>query len=353
MATPRVFVSSTCYDLADERDGMVAFCNSFGFDTALSERGDVFYHPDLHTHTACVRETSNCQIFILIIGGRFGGKYISDKAKSITNAEYAAAREQGIPICTFIKQDVLNDHNLWQRNKDKSFIKDITFPSIDKQEHAIDIFNFIDQIRQAPNNNGFFGFNLNKEIFVHLRKQWAGMFFDYLQTRSLTKQFSTTNQTLAALTAASEKIEEIVKGIYQNVEGAGAKDALNTMDLEGDAKELFSTVGSKIDDRFYLFAGQADEAANDPPTAWYDFFMSYGFFFELQEKLEEDGRLGTTLTYHSIDVAKISGKLTKFQRSELEIFQTQYSSYLQLSPTSRRKLLEGHIFIEVKEEEPA
>jgi len=227
MATPRVFVSSTCYDLADERDGMISFCKSFGFDTALSERGDVFYHPDLHTHTACIRETSNCQIFILIIGGRFGGKYIADKTKSITNAEYIAAREQGIPIFTFIKQDVLNDHNVWQRNKDQSFAKEIKFPSIDKQEHAIDIFNFIDQVRQAPNNNGFFGFNLNKEIFEHLRKQWAGMFFDYLQTRSLAKQFSTTNQTLAALTAASEKIEEIVKGIYQNVEGAGATEALN------------------------------------------------------------------------------------------------------------------------------
>ncbi|WRH90873.1 DUF4062 domain-containing protein [Pseudomonas fluorescens] len=346
MATPRVFVSSTCYDLADERDGMVAFCNSFGFDTALSERGDIFYHPDLHTHTACVRETSNCQIFILIIGGRFGGRYIADKSRSITNAEYAAARELGIPICTFIKQDVLNDHNIWQRNKDKDFIKDLTFPSIDKQEHAIDIFNFIDQIRQAPNGNGFFGFNLNKEIFVHLRKQWAGMFFDYLQTRSLSKQFSTTNQTLAALTAASEKIEEIVKGIYQNVEGAGATDALNTMDLEGDAKELFATIGNKISDRYYLYAPEADEAADTPPDAWYDFLISYGFFFELQESLEDDGRTGLVLIHHGSDVAKISGKLTKFQRSELEIFQSQYNSYLKLPPTSRRKIIDAYLYIE-------
>lgn len=344
MAIPRVFISSTCYDLADERDSMVSFCNSFGFETALSERGDIFYHPDLHTHTACVRETSNCQIFVLIIGGRFGGKYVADKSKSITNAEYAAAREQGIPICTFIKQDVLNDHNFWQKNKEKPFVKDLTFPSIDKQEHAIDIFNFIDQIRHAPNNNGFFGFSLNKEIFAHLRKQWAGMFFDYLQARSLSKQFSTTNQTLAALTAASEKIEEIVKGIYQNVEGAGAKDALDTMDLEGDAKELFVTIGNKIDDRFYLYGPQAEEAVHSPPISWYTFFISFGFFFELKENLEDDEKTSLSLVYHNSEVAKLSGKLTKFQKSELEIFQSQYNSYLRLPTTSRQKLIESHLY---------
>lgn len=344
MATPRVFVSSTCYDLADERDGMVAFCKSFGFDTALSERGDIFFHPDLHTHTSCVRETSNCQIFILIIGGRFGGKYLTDKTKSITNAEYIAAREQGLPIFTFIKQDVLNDHNVWQRNKELHFIKEMIFPSIDKQEHAIDIFNFIDQVRHAPNNNGFFGFNLNKEIFEHLRKQWAGMFFDYLQTRSLTKQFSTTNQTLAALTAASEKIEEIVKGIYQNVEGAGAEEALNTMDLESDARELFVAIGNKINDRFYL-SSTATNTIDNPPLPWYEIFVSHGFFFELIEGLEEDGNPCLSLFHISSEVAKISGKLNKYQQGELDIFQAQYDAYRKLAPSSRYKILQNHIFI--------
>lgn len=344
MATPRVFVSSTCYDLADERDGMISFCRSFGFDTVLSERGDVFYHPDLHTHTACVKETSNCQIFILIIGGRFGGKYVADKAKSITNAEYIAAREQGIPIFTFIKQDVLNDHNVWQQNKDQHFAKEIKFPSIDKQEHAIDIFNFIDQVRQAPNNNGFFGFKLNKEIFEHIRKQWAGMFFDYLQTRSLAKQFSTTNQTLAALTAASEKIEEIVKGIYQTVEGTGAKEALDTMDLEGNAREMFASIGNKINDRFYLSDSALDDAINNPPEKWYNFLVEHGFFFEIQETLDDDGSLNIALLCFGTKVAKLAGKLNKLEKAELDLLQTQYKSYRQLPNTSKRKIVESHVF---------
>lgn len=351
MATPRVFISSTCYDLADERDGMVSFCKSFGFDSALSERGDVFYHPDLHTHNACIRETSHCQMFILLIGGRFGGKHITDKAKSITNAEYIAARDQGIPIFTFIKQDVLNDHNVWQRNKDQSFIANIRFPSIDKQEHAIDIFNFIDQVRQAPNNNGFFGFNLNKEIFDHLRKQWSGMFFDYLQNRSLSKQFSTTNQTLAALTAASEKIEEIVKGIYQNVEGAGAKDALDTMDLEGEARELFVTLGNKMDDRYYLSPHGIDKAISNPPEKWHQLLVDHAFLCTIEESLEDDGSSGLVLEYLGSAVYKISGNLNKSQRAELEVLQAQYDAYRKLTITSRKKIIEPHIYTGISDAE--
>ena len=100
MAIPRVFISSTCYDLSEVRDTLVTFIQSFGFEDTLSERGDVFYHPDLHTDKACMREISNCHLLILIIGGRFGGTYITDTSKSIVNAEYEAARQLKIPVFT-------------------------------------------------------------------------------------------------------------------------------------------------------------------------------------------------------------------------------------------------------------
>ena len=343
MAAPRVFISSTCYDLADERDGLFEFCNAFGFDVALSERGDVFYHPDLHTHTACVRETSNCQLFVLIIGGRFGGKYVIDKAKSITNAEYMAAREQGLPIFTFVKQDVLNDHNIWQRNKDKPFASEIHYPSIEKQQHAIDIFRFIDQVRLAPTNNGLFGFRLTKEIFEYLRRQWAGLFFEYLQSRSLSRQLSSTNETLATLTAASEKIEEIVKGIYKNLDVAGGVEALDTIDLEGQARELFLTIAARAADQQYLYTTRNDQAIDNPPPEWHTFFVDFGFF-ELSEGKEDDGKPFLGLTYTGETIAKLTGTLTKLQQIELAYFQERYNAYLRLSPASRSKLIESYIF---------
>jgi hypothetical protein len=73
MAVPRVFISSTCYDLDAIRDSLRSFIESVGFDPCLSDRGDVFYHPDLHTHDSCINEIGNCHLFVLLIGGRFGG----------------------------------------------------------------------------------------------------------------------------------------------------------------------------------------------------------------------------------------------------------------------------------------
>lgn len=344
MASPRIFISSTCYDLSDERDGLLSFCNGFGLETTLSERGDVFYHPDLHTHSACIRETSNCQLFILVIGGRFGGKYLADKSKSITNAEYISAREQSIPIFTFVKQDVLSDHNIWQKNKDKPFAGEIHYPSIENQEHAVDIFNFIDQVRLAPTNNGIFGFKLSKEIFEILRKQWSGMLFDYLQNRSISKQISTTNETLATLAAASEKIEEIVRGIYKNVDTVGAVAALDTIDLEGQARELFLTIAARTSDRSFLYGHSADEAAKIPPPEWSAFFSGFGFF-DISEGKDDNGMRSLSLTYQGETIAKLTGSLTKLQKVELTYFQSLYDSYLKLSPEARSKLIESYIFI--------
>lgn len=347
MAAPRVFISSTCYDLVDERDSLAEFCSGFGFDAALSERGDIFYHPDLHTHTSCVRETATCQLFVLIIGGRFGGKYVVDKSKSITNAEYSAAREQGLPIFTFVKQDVLNDHNIWQRNKGQPFVADITYPSIERQEHAIEIFNFIDQVRSTPTNNGFFGFRFTKDILEFLRKQWASMFYEYLQARSLSRQLATTNETLASLAAASDKIEEIVRNIYRNVDAAGADESLTAIDLDSRARELFLTIATRTGDKQFLYNNR--DADYVPPESWITFFTSEGFF-ALKENKEDDGSISTSLHYdiEDIVIAKIEGKLNKLQQAEISYFAQGYEAFRKLPLEARQKIMQDYVFIPPK-----
>lgn len=214
MASPKVFVSSTCFDLSEIREQLFRFIELFGFEAVLSENGDVFYHPDLHTHESCVHEIANCQLFILIIGGRFGGEYIADKTKSITNAEYIAAKEKGIPIFTYVRNGVLSNHHIYMQNKKKEFVKNIDYPAIDKQEHAIDIFNFIDIVRKSPTNNAFEGFNNFQDIDIHLRKQWAGMFFELLKSREIKAQIDTTNQLISGISSTSSKLEELVKSLY-------------------------------------------------------------------------------------------------------------------------------------------
>ena len=74
MAELRVFISSTCYDLSLLRSQMRTLIKSIGYEPMMSDYEDVLYDPRIHTHTSCVDEVGNCDILVLIVGSRFGGK---------------------------------------------------------------------------------------------------------------------------------------------------------------------------------------------------------------------------------------------------------------------------------------
>ena len=70
MARPRVFISSTYYDLRHIRASLDVFVRSLGFDTVLSEKGDIAYTPDRPLDESCYQEVESSDIFVMIIGGR-------------------------------------------------------------------------------------------------------------------------------------------------------------------------------------------------------------------------------------------------------------------------------------------
>lgn len=341
MANPRVFISSTCYDLAAERDSLVDFCRNFGFDVALSERGDVFFHPDLHTHESCVNEIGNCHLLVLIVGGRFGGRYVVDSTKSITNAEYSAAREAGIPIFTFIKSEVLQDHNLWQSNKAQEFAAKIHYPSIDKQAHALDIFRFIDDVRLAKNNNSYFSFSLPREIHEQLRKQWASMFLEGLKNRNIAKQMLATNEALARLSSASQKIEELTKSIYKNIDSASAETSIRSIDLISEAKEMFHLIGSRVGDNEFLSVHWMDTLTDKPPSTWWEFLDESGLF-ELENQLTETGVERKCIVYLDVpsNAIPIEKPETKRENSDLRTIANSYAVYVSLPVAERMQIYE-------------
>src|SRR5436853_3401046 len=98
MAKPRIFVSSTYYDLKYIRASLELFVESLGFDAVLSEKGDIAYTSDRPLDESCYREVDNADVFILIIGGRYGSEISSGSKKpkafferyeSITKKEYS------------------------------------------------------------------------------------------------------------------------------------------------------------------------------------------------------------------------------------------------------------------------
>ncbi|RUT71972.1 DUF4062 domain-containing protein [Flavobacterium cupreum] len=241
MANPRIFISSTCYDLSQIRDNLSEFITSCNYETVLSERGDIFYHPDLHTHECCVNEIENCNMFILVIGGRFGGNYISDPKKSITNAEYEAARVKNLPVFTFIKREVYEDHRLYQKNKDNQDIIDkIIFPSIENQKHAKKIFEFINTVRLSSVNNGFFPFEFAREIELSLKKQWAGMMFNFLNERLKQNETKIVLNTLDNLTLLNKKSEELLENILRKVNPEEGNNQIDKIDNSIKASKFYN-----------------------------------------------------------------------------------------------------------------
>lgn len=292
MANPRVFISSTCYDLSEVRDSLVEFIRSFGFEPVLSDRGDVFYHPDIHTHDSCLNEVGNCQLLILLIGGRFGGSYRADPNKSIVNAEYAAARDRKIPVFTFVKRSVHSDHSVYGKNKNNKALSEIVFPSIDNNKNAKQIFEFIDEVRHAKVNNGFFPFDFAREIADLLRKQWSGMFFEFLQQRSVAEQMQTTTNLLKSISTAGEKVEELVKRLYQHVDSDGAAQSIADVEQKAITRQFFEQCFQIT--KFASFGNPNRVNLSIRPAdfkTWYEYFAAAtgGKISYLEEIEEEPG----------------------------------------------------------------
>lgn len=216
MAVPRVFVSSTCYDLKYIRENLKFFIRNLGYEPILSEDGDVFYNPKLHTHDSCLTEIETCQLFVLIIGGRFGGKF-KESEKSITNHEYINAVKNNIPIFALLEQGVYSDHFVYTKNKEN---ETINYPSVDNKK----IFQFIDEVRKNIVNNAVVPFRDFNDMEVYLKKQWAGMMHFYLTSESETKKVS---DLLNEISSATQKIEFITKEI-----ATSTVDKSQLLDLE-------------------------------------------------------------------------------------------------------------------------
>ncbi|NJB84206.1 DUF4062 domain-containing protein [Wenyingzhuangia aestuarii] len=304
MAKPKVFISSTCYDLGEIRDSLSTFVKSFGFEPVLSEYGDVFFHPDLHTHNACINEIGNCQLFILIIGGRFGGKYINDQKKSITNAEYESAVIKKVPIFTYIKKNVLDNHNLFQSNRNKDFVESIHYPAIEKQENAKSIFEFINRVRRSASNNGYESFENFRDIENHLRKQWAGMFFEFLKNREINIQISNTNESINEIKSVSNKLETILKNIYKVVDSENAESSIIEIDKISLASEyLERMIGEWQTGKIFCNEDEKERILNISPREhnWYEYLIEIGILEYVKTKKDDYVELRTP-EHYDIDI---------------------------------------------------
>jgi len=183
MAKPRVFVSSTYLDLVDLRDSLAAFFENLGFEAKLFERGGVYYDPNEPLDESCLKEVGKSDLFVLIIGGRYGSPTSAEAARatnynSITKAEYQHARSEGIPVLTFVRAQVNSEFATYRKNPRET--RDlISYAHVDN----ILIFKLLQDIYHLKRGNPVFTYNTFSDIERVTQNQLAGMWQDYLQEK--------------------------------------------------------------------------------------------------------------------------------------------------------------------------
>lgn len=264
MAGLKFFVSSTCYDLTEERNQIRNFIKGLGHEPVLSDHNEILYDYDEHTHLSCVREVSNVDVVVLIIGARFGGVAIGDTRKlidlnqiqnklhnksmkdifemieaekksekdkaeasksqsepysaksigfSITHFEILKAIEQNIPIYVFIKDKIANFYDFYIQNNQTNPL--LTFPDFSLAETKY-LAEFITILKRRKTNNSIFEYSNYIDIESQLKQQLAMKFRNLLLKEK--SELKAINEQRTQMDGLSRQFEDLRVAILESIE---------------------------------------------------------------------------------------------------------------------------------------
>jgi hypothetical protein len=249
MARPRIFVSSTYYDLRHIRSSLELFIESLGYDSILSEKGDIAYLHDTPLDESCYREAASSDMLILIIGGRYGSEKSGGENKnrddffsryeSITKKEYESASNRDIPIYTLIDENVYSEYQTFNRNRELK----INYAHVD----SINIFLFIDQIVGMKRNNPIKTFGRFSDIESWLKEQWAGLFRELLNKKSQQKNLKEITAQISDLREINETLRKYIENIMTN---KSTDESENLIKTEGERLMMIRRLEDIANNRF-------------------------------------------------------------------------------------------------------
>ena len=200
MAKPRVFVSSTFYDLRQVREDLDRFISGMGYEAVLFEAGDVAYGKDSPPEGYVHREIELCDMLICVIGGRYGTESQEQPGSSITQLELKTALENQVQVFIFIEHNVHSEYGTYSLNKENA---DIKYRFVDNPL----VYEFIESVHNLPRNNPITPFQTASDIVEFLRNQWAGLFQRFLQDQKRIQEI----RTLDEMKSVAGTLEQLVR----------------------------------------------------------------------------------------------------------------------------------------------
>jgi hypothetical protein len=145
MAKPRVFVSSTFYDLKQVRSDLEHFIRELGYESVLNEHGNIPYGNQERLEQYCYKEIELVDILVSIIGGRFGSN-AGESSYSISQMELKTTLKLGKQVYVLIEKAVYSEFETYLHNKN---VEGIKYRHVDTPN----IYMFIEEARALPVNN--------------------------------------------------------------------------------------------------------------------------------------------------------------------------------------------------------
>lgn len=214
MAKPRVFISSTYYDLKQTREDISNFIEQLGYESVRNEEGNIPYGNKEHLEHYCYKEINNIDILVSVIGGRFGSKS-NESQWSISNEELRTAIKHNKQVYIFIDKSVLTEYEVYAVNKENTTIKY-------RFADDIRIYQFIEEIKGLASNNNIKSFETSADILHYLKEQLAGLFQSFLDTQSKNREFNLAQKLENVTKNLENTIDSLVEFNKHSSEGAAS-----------------------------------------------------------------------------------------------------------------------------------
>ncbi len=250
MPAPRIFISSTCFDLEEVRVNLRRFIEEFGYEPIMSEFGDIFYEFDKHVQDSCIQYIKNSDIYILIIGDYYGSRYHNTQKEvpeSVTLLEFeqaiSKAKLKYIFINKFVEYDYSNYRKYLEKKYSEFFKKNDVYDTETKKKEIkkeVDtfypfqkdsykyIFAFLDKINELKSGNAYFKFENSIDIKENLKKQWA-----FFMQESIRKYCNDTKEQdeKDGLKEISKKLNQVYETISSLSKDKTTEDKLSIDNL--------------------------------------------------------------------------------------------------------------------------
>lgn len=210
MAKPRIFISSTYYDLKQTREDIANFLSSMGYEPVRNEEGAIAYGSEKELQDYCYKEIHNTDILISIIGGRYGSQS-NDKQWSVSNKELLTALDDGKQVYIFIDKNVAAEYRTFIKNRSKT---DIEYCYVDN----VKIYEFIEKVNTLRKNNNIKTFETSADILQYLKEQLAGLFHSLLEGREKYRELSLTERLMTSIKSLEELVGVLINANKNNSE---------------------------------------------------------------------------------------------------------------------------------------